>query len=169
MICAISGDWLSGQRFLTSPGICLADGENTLNQMRELIIQNYNHPSIVVWGLSNEITMNGAEDPDLLENHRLLNDLCHQLDKTRLTTLAALSNCPMDAQYLRIPDAVSYNHYFGWYGGETDMNGPWFDKFHAVNPQIPVGCSEYGAEGLNWHSSDPPAGRLYRGIPGQIP
>ena len=132
--------------------------ENTLNQMRELIIQNYNHPSIVVWGLSNEITMNGAEDPDLLENHRLLNDLCHQLDKTRLTTLAALSNCPMDAQYLRIPDAVSYNHYFGWYGGETDMNGPWFDKFHAVNPQIPVGCSEYGAEGLNWHSSDPQQG-----------
>ena len=48
--------------------------ENTVSQMKELIVQNYNHPSIVVWGLSNEITMKGAEDPDLLENHRILNE-----------------------------------------------------------------------------------------------
>ncbi|MBE6645476.1 MAG: glycoside hydrolase family 2 protein, partial [Ruminococcaceae bacterium] len=60
--------------------------ENTISQMTELITQNYNHPSIVVWGLSNEITMKGDTDPDLLENHRILNDLCHEMDKTRLTT-----------------------------------------------------------------------------------
>ncbi len=132
--------------------------ENTLSQMRELIHQNYNHPSIVVWGLSNEITMKGAEDPDLLENHRLLNDLVHTLDKTRLTTMAALSMCSMDAEIIHIPDVVSYNHYFGWYGGETDMNGPWFDKFHAKYPNTPIGCSEYGAEALNWHSSNPVQG-----------
>ena len=132
--------------------------ENTVSQMTELVIQNYNHPSIVVWGLSNEITMQGAEDPDLLENHRVLNDLVHKLDKTRLTTLAALSTCPMDAEYIKIPDVVSYNHYFGWYGGDTGMNGPWFDKFHAMNPDIPVGMSEYGCEALNWHTSDPQQG-----------
>ena len=129
--------------------------ENTISQMKELIHQNYNHPSIVVWGLSNEITMKGAEDPDLLENHRILNDLVHTLDKTRLTTMAALSMCPMDAEIIHIPDVVSYNHYFGWYGGETDMNGPWFDKFHAKYPNTPIGCSEYGAEALNWHTSNP--------------
>ena len=132
--------------------------ENTLQQMKELIHQNYNHPSIVVWGLSNEITMKGAEDPDLLENHRILNDLVHTLDKTRLTTMAALSMCPMDSEIIHIPDVVSYNHYFGWYGGETDMNGPWFDKFHAKYPNIPIGCSEYGAEALNWHTSNPTQG-----------
>lgn len=131
---------------------------NTLEQMKELIVQNYNHPSIVVWGLSNEITMQGADDPDLLENHHLLNDLCHRMDKTRLTTMAALSNCPMDSEYIKIPDVVSYNHYFGWYGGETDMNGPWFDKFHALHPDIPIGCSEYGCEALNWHNSNPQQG-----------
>ncbi|MDD5864567.1 MAG: glycoside hydrolase family 2 TIM barrel-domain containing protein [Firmicutes bacterium] len=132
--------------------------ENTIQQMTELITQNFNHPSIVVWGLSNEITMQGAEDPDLLENHRILNDLCHKMDPTRLTTMACVSPCPMDAKILQIPDVVSYNHYFGWYGGDTSMNGPWFDKFHEKHPDLPVGCSEYGCEALNWHTSDPQQG-----------
>jgi len=132
--------------------------ENTISQMKELITQNYNHASIFVWGLSNEITMKGAEDPDLLENHRILNDLVHEMDKTRLTTLAAVSMCSMDAEYLQIPDVVSWNHYFGWYGGDTTMNGPWFDEFHAKYPNIPVGVSEYGAEALNWHTSHPVQG-----------
>ncbi len=131
--------------------------ENTISQMKELITQNYNHPCIVVWGLSNEISIGGSTE-DLLENHRLLNDLCHEMDKTRLTTIAAVSMCKMDDPYLQIPDVVSYNHYFGWYGGDTDMNGPWFDKFHKTHPNIPIGCSEYGCEALDWHTSDPRQG-----------
>ena len=132
--------------------------QNTIDQMKELVVQNYNHPSIVVWGLSNEITMNGAGDKDLLENHHILNDMIHDMDKTRLTTMAVLSMCSMDEEYVHIPDTVSYNHYFGWYGGETSMNGPWFDKFHAKYPNQPIGCSEYGCEALNWHTSDPRQG-----------
>ncbi|MBQ2919773.1 MAG: glycoside hydrolase family 2 protein [Oscillospiraceae bacterium] len=132
--------------------------ENTVSQMTELITQCYNHPSICFWGLSNEITMNSAEDPDLIVNHRILNNLVKKLDPIRLTTVAALSMCPMDATYLTIPDVVSYNHYFGWYGGDTDMNGPWLDKFHAKNPNIPIGVSEYGCEALNWHTSNPVQG-----------
>jgi len=128
--------------------------ENTVSQMKELVTQNYNHPCIVVWGLSNEISIGGS-DEDLLENHRILNDLVHEMDKTRLTTIAAVSMCKMDDPYLQIPDVVSYNHYFGWYGGDTTMNGPWFDKFHETHPNIPIGCSEYGCEALNWHSSNP--------------
>ena len=131
--------------------------ENTISQMKELITQNYNHPSIVVWGLSNEIGIGGGAE-DMMENHRILNDMCHEMDKTRLTTIAAVSMCKMDDPYLQIPDVVSYNHYFGWYGGETSMNGPWFDKFHAMHPSIPIGCSEYGCEALNWHTSDPRQG-----------
>ncbi len=132
--------------------------ENTISQMKELIVQNYNHPSIVVWGLSNEITMKGAKDPDLLENHHILNDLAHSMDATRLTTMACISMCDMKEPYVQIPDVVSYNHYFGWYGGTTDMNGPWFDKFHEAFPQKPIGVSEYGCEALNWHTSDPKQG-----------
>ena len=131
--------------------------ENTITQMKELVTQNYNHASIVVWGLSNEISIGGSTE-DLLENHRILNDLCHEMDKTRLTTIAAVSMCKMDDPYLLIPDVVSYNHYFGWYGGDTTMNGPWFDKFHEMHPDIPIGCSEYGCEALNWHTSTPRQG-----------
>ena len=132
--------------------------ENTISQMKELIVQNYHHPSIVVWGLSNEITIGGHNDPDLIKNHHILNDLVHEMDKTRLTTMAIVSMCPMDAEYVQIPDTVSWNHYFGWYGGTTEMNGPWFDKFHAMYPNLPVGCSEYGCEALNWHTSEPKQG-----------
>ena len=129
---------------------------NTISQMTELICQNSNHPSIVVWGLSNEITMNGASDPSLLENHRALNDLVHKMDPTRPTTIAVLSMCDPGEAYVQIADVLSYNHYFGWYGCKIEDNGPWLDKFHAEHPDICLGVSEYGCEGIiNWHSSTP--------------
>ncbi len=132
--------------------------ENTISQMKELVAQNYNHPSIVVWGLSNEITMTGSSNPDLIENHNILNDLVHEMDKTRLTTMAVITACDIHDPYIQIPDVVSYNHYFGWYGGDTSMNGPWFDNFHKEFPDLPIGVSEYGCEALNWHTSDPQQG-----------
>ncbi len=131
--------------------------ENTISQMKELIVQNYNHPSIVVWGLSNEISMAGS-DADLLDNHNVLNDMVHKMDPTRLTTIACVSMCDIHDPYVQIPDVVSYNHYFGWYGGDTSMNGPWFDNFHKTFPNIPIGVSEYGCEALNWHTSKPTQG-----------
>ena len=137
----------------------MPDGnENTISQMKELIIQNYNHTSIVVWGLSNEITMDGADNPDLINQHVILNDLCHELDKTRLTTIACITMCGIDEEYVHIPDVIAYNHYFGWYGGDVKDNGPWFDRFHEAYPNLPIGCSEYGCEALNWHNSNPQQG-----------
>lgn len=132
--------------------------ENTVSQMKELIVQNYNHPCIVVWGLSNEITMSGESSEDLLENHHILNDMAHEMDPTRLTTMAIVSMCKKEDPYVQIPDTVSWNHYFGWYGGDTSMNGPWLDEFHKMYPQLPVGMSEYGCEALDWHTSDPKQG-----------
>ncbi len=132
--------------------------ENTISQMKELISQNYNHPCIVTWGLSNEITIAGAADPDLIENHKILNKLCHEMDSTRPTTLAAVTMCSIDAEVVHISDILSYNHYFGWYGGDTSMNGPWFDTFHKKYPDRPIGISEYGCEALNWHTSKPVQG-----------
>ncbi len=132
--------------------------ENAVSQMKELIVQNYNHPSIVVWGISNEITMDGAKDPDMLALHHRLNDMVHEMDKTRLTTIACISMCDMDEKIVHITDVVAYNHYFGWYGGSTDDNAVWFDKFHAKYPNRSIGCSEYGCEALNWHNSNPKQG-----------
>lgn len=131
--------------------------ENTKSQMTELIYQNYNHPSIVVWGLSNEITMSGSNKA-ITENHRMLNSLVHSLDRTRPTTVAVVTTCSIDDEYVHISDVVSYNHYFGWYGGNVDMYGPWFDRFHKKYPDTPIGISEYGCEALNWHTSVPEQG-----------
>jgi len=132
--------------------------DNTVSQMKELIVQCYNHPSICFWGLSNEITMGGHDKEELLENHRILNDLCHTLDPTRYTTIAVLTMCSIHDAYLKIPDLIAYNHYFGWYGGNTSMNGEWFDTFHKEYPLRPIAISEYGAEALNWHTSKPTQG-----------
>ncbi len=132
--------------------------DNTKSQMKELIAQNYNHASICFWGLSNEISIGGAADESLIKNHKMLNELCHDMDKTRLTTVAAVTLCDPGEEYVQIPDVVSYNHYFGWYGGTTEMNGPWFDNFHAKYPKLPIGLSEYGCEALNWHTSKPTQG-----------
>lgn len=132
--------------------------DNTISQMKELIYQNYNHPCIVTWGLSNEITMGGAADKDLLDNHRVLNDLVHHLDSTRPTTMAVVTMCDPSEEITKISDILSYNHYFGWYGGNVDMYGPWFDDYHKKNPNRVIGISEYGCEALDWHTSDPEQG-----------
>ena len=119
---------------------------NTLSQMEELVVQNYNHPSIICWGLSNEITAASAVDDDLLENHRLLNNLCHRLDSTRLTTMANVFMLETDSPILEIPDTNSYNLYFGWYLGELEQNDEFFDEYHEKYPDRVIGFSEYGAD-----------------------
>ena len=120
-------------------------------------MQNYNHPSIVVWGLSNEISMGGAT-PAIVQNHKMLNDLVHSIDKTRPTTEAVLTACNINEEYVHISDVLSYNHYFGWYGGDVSMYGNWFDNFHKKYPNKAIGMSEYGCEALNWHTSNPEQG-----------
>ena len=129
--------------------------QNCISQMHELIIQNYNHPSICFWGVSNEILIGGISEK-LVENHKELNDLCHKLDPTRLTTIAHVSMTPVDSPMHHITDVESYNHYFGWYGGKMEDNGPWLDNFHQVHPDICLGMSEYGCEGIiTYHGPDP--------------
>lgn len=129
---------------------------NILSQMEELVVQNYNHPSIVCWGLSNEITAATPVDEDLLENHRLLNDLCHKLDKTRFTTMANVFMQETDSPLLEIPDVNSYNLYFGWYLGELEQNDEFFDEYHAKYPDRCIGFSEYGADANPQYQSTNP-------------
>ncbi len=138
----------------------MSDGtENTLSQMRELVVQNYNHPSIVCWGLSNEITAASAVNEELLENHRKLNDLCHELDATRPTVMADVFMLETDSPMLEIPDMNSYNLYFGWYLGELEQNDRFFDEYHSTYPDRVIGLSEYGADANPaYHSAKPERG-----------
>ena len=133
--------------------------ENTISQMKELIIQNYNHPCIVCWGVSNEITISTKDKKDMLDNHRQLNDLCHEMDKTRLTTLACYAMCGPFNRSAHIIDMVSWNLYLGWYVPGFILNDLWMGFFHLCFPNRPFGYSEYGAEGMpNLHSTHPHRG-----------
>lgn len=120
--------------------------QNTLDQMRELVTQCYNHPSIVCWGLSNEITASGQVTEDLMDNHRQLNELCHQMDSTRPTTMAHAFMLEIESPLIPIADLGSYNLYFGWYLGELEQNDSFFDEYHEKFPDRPIGFSEYGAD-----------------------
>ena len=133
--------------------------ENTISQMKELIIQNYNHPCIVCWGVSNEITISTKDKKDMLDNHRQLNDLCHEMDKTRLTTLACYAMCGPFNRSAHITDMVRWNLYLGWYVPGFILTDLWMGFFHLCFPNRPFGYSEYGAEGMpNLHSTHPHRG-----------
>ena len=138
----------------------MTDGtENTLSQMKELIVQNYNHACIVCWGVSNEITISTKDNRDMRDNHHVLNDLCHEMDKTRLTTLACYAMCGPFNPVAHITDLVSWNLYLGWYVPGLFLNDLWMDFFHLCYPNRALGFSEYGAEGMpNLHSSHPRRG-----------
>ena len=129
--------------------------QNCISQMKELITQAYNHPCICFWGISNEILIGGISQ-QLVDNHHELNALVKEMDPTRLTTIAHVSSTPVNGPMHRITDTESYNHYFGWYGGKIEDNAPWVDKFHAEHPDICLGLSEYGCEGIiTYHGPNP--------------
>ncbi len=139
----------------------LANGnENTISQMKELIVQNYNHPSIVTWGVSNEITISGGKlRKKMLDNHRVLNELCHKMDKTRPTTLACFAMCPHWHPVAHITDLVGWNLYLGWYVPFFWLNDLWIKLWHFLYPKRCLCYSEYGAEGMpNLHSGKPKRG-----------
>lgn len=121
--------------------------ENTISQMKELITQNYNHASIICWAISNEITLQGVTD-DLVENHRILNDIVHEMDKKRLSAMANLFLLETDSPLVTLPDIRGYNLYYGWYVGEMEDNDTWFDDFHRDHPGVAIGLTEYGADSV---------------------
>lgn len=133
--------------------------ENTRSQLKELIVQNYNHPSIVVWGLSNEITVTQGFTEAIYDNHVYLNDLAHKLDGTRLTTMANLFLLETSSPLVSLPDVRSYNLYYGWYTGKMEDNDKWFDDFHKDYPGMAIGLSEYGVDAnIRFQSSNPSKG-----------
>lgn len=131
------------------------EGINAKQQMIELIRQNFNHPSILFWGIQNEIQISG-ERPELRKLVNELNELTKKEDPTRLTTMANVMFVEDDDEYNYLTDIVGYNKYYGWYQGETNDFAEWLDGFHKKNPHVKLGISEYGAEGiLQYHTNHP--------------
>ena len=129
--------------------------ENTLSQMRELIAQNYNHPSILIWGIANEITI-GGYCQEQYQNLQDLNALCKRMDPNRLTVIAQLARVEADSPHNDVTDLVGYNNYYGWYTGVIEDNASVMDAFHEARPDRPYGISEYGVDHMPcWHSANP--------------
>ena len=120
---------------------------NGKEQLKELIRQHYNHLSICVWGLFNELTELGDNPVEYIKE---LNVLAHQEDTTRPTTSA--SNQMGDLNF--ITDAIAWNRYDGWYGGTPADLGKWLDRMHKDHPEICISISEYGAGASIYHQQD---------------
>jgi beta-galactosidase len=124
---------------------------NLVQQMRELIAQTYNNPSVALWGIGNEIRKSDAASNRILAE---LNSTAKTLDSLRPTTYAHCCLDDSDPVALH-SDTVSYNRYFGWYWTKSEDIGPWADELHAKLPTRPIGVSEYGAGASLLHQEDP--------------
>lgn len=121
--------------------------QNGREQLVELIRQHYNHPSIVVWGLFNELSMRGDSPVPYIEE---LNDLAHHEDPTRPTVAASNTDGPLNF----VTDAMAWNRYDGWYGGTPAGLGQWLDHMHTTHPDLRIAISEYGAGASLYHQQD---------------
>ena len=119
---------------------------NALQQLTELIRQNYNHESIFCWSLFNELG-GPARPHELVE---LLNDLAHREDPTRLTVAAANNDGRPEND---MTDIMAYNTYPGWYWAEPDAMRWAIDWKYSPERDRAIGISEYGA-GASIHQHD---------------
>lgn len=141
--------------FISVMGKSDKNGENAKQQLIELIRQNFNHPSIMFWGIQNEIQI-GGERPEVRQVVQELNKLAKKEDPTRFTTQANVMFVPDTDEYNYITDVLGYNKYYGWYNGKAEDFAGWIDGFHKKNPHVPLCISEYGAEGIiEYHSTEP--------------
>jgi beta-galactosidase len=125
---------------------------NAAEQLRELIAQNHNHPSVVMWGLGNEIY---STEPHVLSLLEELNRVAERTDPTRPTVYAHCCQAD-DHPKAMVTDLIAFNRYFGWYPDQKGMIGEWAARFHAAHPERPFGVSEYGAGASILHQEDPP-------------
>ncbi len=139
---------------------------NAREQLIELIRQNYNHPSIMMWSVGNEVDIGAAFGRGAPAHSRALlaelNTLVHQEDPSRPTTFA---DCCEETNPLPgkqkgellagTTDVMGYNRYYGWYYDAPAKMGEMMDHFHALHPALPMSVSEYGAGGaLSQHSDN---------------
>ncbi|MGS0972422.1 MAG: glycoside hydrolase family 2 protein [Candidatus Izemoplasmataceae bacterium] len=141
--------------YISRPSKTDYSGTNALSQLEELIKQNYNHPSIVMWGIQNEVTIGGKKH-NLEAIVQELHNLAKDLDPARYTTQANVIDLPVDDSLSKISDLEGYNTYFGWYYKKVEDISVWLEKFRKNNPNRPICISEYGVEGnIQYHSNHP--------------
>jgi beta-galactosidase len=151
--------WTVGENTEPTPGL----RENARQQLRELISQDFNHPSVVTWSIANEVDFGNSipgyvgnahgAPPDPLPLLKELNQLAHELDSSRPTTLATCCEGRLFGPDTAVPitalvtDLSGENRYFGWYYDKPSDLGPHLDALHTTRPAQPMAVTEYGAGG----------------------
>ena len=169
--------WTLGESLQPTPAL----RENARQQLRELIAQDFNHPSVVTWSIGNEIDFGnsipafvgnkGGVVPDPLPLLKELNQLAHELDPSRPTTLATccegMRYAPRHrAHHGSVTDLSGANRYFGWYYDKPSDLGPHLDALHHTRPTQPMAVTEYGAGGaISLHSDNALGGPESRNRP----
>jgi beta-galactosidase len=120
------------------------EAENARQQLTELIRQNYNHPSIYVWGMHNEVYSKTA-DGYVPTVTRMLNDLAKTEDPGRWT-VSTSGYGELDRPSNRQADIQAMNRYYGWYEGHTQELEGWVSGLEQQYPEARVVLSEYGCE-----------------------
>ena len=128
---------------------------NALSQLKELVLQAKNHPSIFTWSIANEITIAG-ESKGLEKALSELDALAKSLDDSRPTVMAAVTMCPVTSELNSVTDIIGYNHYFGWYVGTYRDLDNWLEKWRKTAPDKKLCLSEYGAEGITRYQNSHP-------------
>ena len=156
--------------------------ENARQQLREEIAQDFNHPSVVTWSIANEVdfgnsipgyvgNLHGAP-PDPMPLLRELNQLAHELDPARPTTLATCCEGRLFGPNAAVPitasvtDLSGENRYFGWYYDKPSDFSPHLDLLHRTRPEQPMAVTEYGAGGsISLHTDNALGGPESRNRP----
>jgi hypothetical protein len=127
--------------------------DNAAQQLRELIAQTYNHPSVMMWGLGNEVY---ADDPRVTRVLEGLHRVAKEADPGRPTVYAHCCQADDHPKAL-VSDAIGFNRYFGWYKDQGPLTmDSWTQRFHAAHPHRAFAVSEYGAGASIRHQADPP-------------
>jgi beta-galactosidase len=124
--------------------------ESDSQQLRELIRQNFNHPSVFFWGVGNET---GGPAADAIAAAGAA--VAREEDPARLSTYASNHDAADPKNWHT--DVVAFNRYYGWYGGATADFAPWLDRTRAEHPTARFGMSEFGAgASVVQHAENPP-------------
>ena len=122
-----------------------------LQELRENVLENRNHPSVAIWSIGNE--MASSPGPNQAAYIRDGTALVKQLDPTRPVGLAFAGHpeTPCQAAYAPL-DILGMNDYFGWYTGfggniaDRDQLTPYLAALRACYPSKAIAVTEYGAE-----------------------
>lgn len=124
--------------------------DNVHQQMRELIRQSFNHPSIYVWGIHNEVYHPHGYTAALTQS---VHDLCKLEDPDRYTVAVngyGHAEHPVNGN----TDIQGMNRYFGWYEKKIQDIKPWIEKMEKEYPWQRLMLTEYGADANIEHQTE---------------